>query len=510
MATIIQDKSKDAELIEDEKIDQILKDVTLKYPKKPLIQFVKNEYQIYKSKNDDKKITFSEMSTLCSEKWRKLSDSEKQYYEDLYQQEKKKYQADVEFVRHYLFKDFNENIRRPPTAYKLYLSEKLREGLVQGKSPKKIKKESSSEWAKMPKEEKHVYLEKKKENDNWFSKINNINKVTPISLFIQRRIEEAKYKMKQILSVKDVASEWKQLSKEEKRTYDKYAQEENEEREKLRDLYELVNGVKPKRPGGAYKIFVEEKIKNGEIKTLSEASNLWSNLSEDEKEEYHRRSHRCVLAYRYKQMIFNKKIKKILPKKPHGAFQQFLKDKRGQKDPSGENWLKSRRDEFDKLPEDKKRKYEEKAEKARKLYEKKMLEFKDKVFDIPKRPISAFLLYLCERIPILKKENPEEVIPVLVSQIAKEWKEGRNIDKNYYFEKFRKDQERFKIQQKEFNKKGYYTKVDNDQKEENSEPERKRIRNKKRTVNYNDNSHGRRKKRTNSKSTQKRKTNSSS
>ena len=42
------------------------------------------------------------------------------------------------------------------------------------------------------------------------------------------------------------------------------------------------------------------------------------------------------LAYKYKKMIYNKKIRKILQKKPATAFGQFLKEKKGLRIPKGE------------------------------------------------------------------------------------------------------------------------------------------------------------------------------
>ena len=65
-------------------------------------------------------------------------------------------------------------------------------------------------------------------------------------------------------------------------------------------------------------------------------------------------------------MIYNKKIKKILPKKPKGPLQQFLKEKKGQKPASGESFLQYWKTVFDGLSEAQKKKYVEKAEKARK------------------------------------------------------------------------------------------------------------------------------------------------
>ena len=467
-------KSKKADLSSDEKIDQIMKDITLKRPRNPYTHFVLNEVDQIKSKNKDKKISIKELSANCSEKWKKLKNNERKKYEKMFEEEKAKYKSDIELVRHYLFKDFNSNVKHPhpPTAYRIYLNEKLREGFEQGSDPKEVKKEASSKWAKMSEEEKGVYYDKKKENDDWFMKANKINKITPISLFIQNKIEEAKKMLKEPLSIKEIAPAWKKLSKNEKKSYEKYAQELNEEKEKLQDLYEITHGIKPKRPCGAFRMFLQEKAKNGEIKNLNDCHEMWKKLSEEKKDEYLTKSHRCLLAYRYKKMIYNKKIKKMLPKKPLGALQQYLKEKKGQKPPEGEKWLNHWKSVFSSLSEDKKKKYEEKADKAKERYDKKMLQFESKVFDMPKKPVSGFILYLSDRMPDIRKENPNQPIQVSLKQIAKEWMDEKIVDPKLYNICAERDKIRFKMQLKEFQKKGYYTKLD-EKKEDEDEVERK-------------------------------------
>ena len=83
-------------------------------------------------------------------------------------------------------------------------------------------------------EEKKVYTEKKKENDNWFLKAEKIRKIALIFLFIQKKIEETKEKHKESPALKKISPAWKKLSKNEKKSFEKYPQEINEEKEKPR------------------------------------------------------------------------------------------------------------------------------------------------------------------------------------------------------------------------------------------------------------------------------------
>ena len=442
----------------DEQIDQIIKDITLKRPRNPFTQFVLAEVDSYKTKNKDAKIDLGEFNQTCADKWKKMKEGEKKKYSKLYEDEKVKYKSDLELVKHYLFRDFNDTVYRSPTAYRIFLNEKLREGFDQGLDPKDVRKEAGNTWVRMTEEEKKVYVDKKKENDNWFLKAEKIRKISPIALFIQKKIQEAKEKHKEPPSLKEISPAWKKLSKNEKKSFEKYAQEINEEKEKLRDIYDIVHGIKPKKPAGAFRIFLQEKAKNNEIKTIQDGHELWKKLSEEQKEEYLTKSHKCLLAYRYKKMLYNKKIKKMLPKKPTGPFQQFLKEKKGQKAANGEGFFTYWKAVFDGLSEAQKKKYVEKAEKAKEKYDKQMLQFQDKVFDMPKKPHSGFNLFVSERMPDLKKEKPNAQNSVLLKQIAKEWSEGKDVDQKLYNKNAERDKKRFKKQLKEFQKLGYYTK----------------------------------------------------
>ena len=188
-----------------------MKDITLKRPRNAYTQFVLNEVEIIKSKNKDIKIDIQNLSSSCAEKWKKMKDADKRKFAKIYEEEKVKYRSDIELVRHYLFKDFNDTIRSAPTAYRIYLNEKLRDGFEQGSDPKEVKKEATSSWMRMTKKKKKVYMDRKKENDNWFQKAEKIKKVNPIALFIQKKIEEAKEKHKEPPTLKEIAPAWKKL-----------------------------------------------------------------------------------------------------------------------------------------------------------------------------------------------------------------------------------------------------------------------------------------------------------
>ena len=83
------------------------------------------------------------------------------------------------------------------------------------------------------------YLKKKKIKDNWLEKAKQLKNVSELTLFIQKRFQEKK--SQSFPKLDDITKLHKQLKPSEKRKYEIYAEEINEEREKLRNIYELNN-----------------------------------------------------------------------------------------------------------------------------------------------------------------------------------------------------------------------------------------------------------------------------
>jgi high mobility group protein B2 len=108
-----------------------------------------------------------------------------------------------------------------------------------------------------------------------------------------------------------------------------------------------------------------------------------------------------------------------------------------------------------------------------------MEQFKNYVFDLPKRPLNAFSFYVRDRIPDLKQENEKAPTTKLIKMVAKEWKEEDGVSQSKYEKKAEQDRKRFSRQMKEFEKLGYYkknsrgerTKKDEDEEEDEEEEE---------------------------------------
>ena len=458
------------------KIDEIIENINLNHPRNPYTHFVLEETEIYKKNNKNSKINITEFNMVCFQKWKNMNNAEKKKYTDIFEKEKYKFKYDLTFVRHHLFLDFNDNVLRPGTAYRIFLNEKLLDGFDKHLDPNKVKIDAKMTWAKMKKEEKKRYTELKKKNDNIFIEAEKINKLNAVALFIKQRINEEKEKHHEPPSVKEISKEWKQLSIIEKNNYNKYAKEINAEKRKLRDIYDISHGIKPKKPKGAFMLFLQEKAKKNEIKSLKEGHEIWNNISDDDKEEYLKKYHRLLLAYKYKKMIYQKKIKKFLPKRPKGAFQHFLKEKKGLKIENEQNWVSYWKSVYDGLTDKEKDKYNNKYEKEKQEYKEKMKRYNNMVFDLPKRPLSSFHYYLLEKILLLKKNNPNMKQTELIEKASKEWMSLELVDKKDYIKKAGEDLKRFKQQKRQFEKLGYYSKdfhLEKEIKEENDGEEKK-------------------------------------
>lgn len=473
--------SQSSKVIDDDEIDEIMENIDLKRPRTAYTHFCLDEVEKFKKKNKDKKIVLKTFSRECANKWAELSNKEKKEYNEKFEEDKSKYKADLEKVRHYLFKDYNDVVHGPPTAYRIFLNEKLREGFDKNLDPKEIKAKASREWRMMDADQRQVYQERKKENDDWFEKARHTKKVNALSIFIQQAIKAAKEKNRDPPTLAQIAPAWKELKKPEKQKYKKFADDINEERERLYDLYELVNGIKPKRPAGAFRVFLQEKAKEKALHSLAEGRDMWNQLSEDEKNVYLKKAHTCRVAYKYKKMIYNKKIKKMLPKRPANAYAQYLKDKKGQKIPKGEKAVQYWRKSFEELPKEKMKIYKEKAARDKERYEKKMKEFDNYVFDMPKRPANAFALFVKDRIPDLKKENKKLEVNKLLKIAAKEWLDEEGVSQEKYEKQAERNKKIFLRQLKDFEKLGYYkknsrgerTKEEEEDEDEEEKPRRK-------------------------------------
>ena len=444
--------------ITDDEIDELIKDITLKHPKSPFTLYIMEIYKKEKSKNDETNLI--QIQKKYSKVWKKITDKEKEKYKKGAADEKEKYKKDLHIVKSYLIQNY---IKEGATSYRIFLDHKLKEGLKHEGDPKEIQKEASEEWKHMSIEEKRSWNNLKKENDSWWEKVKHYHTVNSFAVFVEKSIAKAKEDDKKI-SFKDISKLWKGLSFEKKKKYEELANIINKERKRIREIYEMVNGIKPKRPMGAYKIFLSEIAKEGKLKKknpLTEGKKLWNELSEEEKEDYLKKSKRIKLTYEYKKMLYKQKVKESRPKKPFSAYTSFCRDMRHKKKPDGVSFLEYCSDKWKKLSKDEREKYETKAEKSKEVYEKQLKIFEARIFDQPKKPKSSYQFYVAERYPEIQKEKPGAALSKITQIIADEWNNLSEKETKKYEKLYEKACDAYSQQLKEFNEKGYYHSKEN-------------------------------------------------
>ena len=407
-------------------LDYLITQITLKKKRSAFNIYISEKYDEIKKKNPN--FISSQIFEILNKTWReKVSKEEKEKYKNLANEEKKIYEKDIEIMRQYYN---NISSKEKSTAYITFLNSRLNEGIKNEEEPKNIKLKAIKDWSKMSKEEKLKWQNKKDNNDNWW--------------------ERAK-------SLKNI----KKMSKNKKKIYEAYADEMNEERKNMREIYEIINGIQPKKPAGAYKIFLSEKIKEGELKgknIYKDGKKMWNELPENEKEEYLKKAKKIKLCYIYKKMLYKKNNRKILPPKPKNAYNYFIASLKGIKPKNGENFFQMTRRLWNKMDEDKKQKFNDLAEEDIRKYEMKMVKFEDKIYDIPERAKGAFQMFIMDKFPLLKEKNKDLPTYVIFSMISDEWKELNDDDKKIYEKMAIQDKERFLIQNEEFKENGYYSK----------------------------------------------------
>ena len=196
------------------------------------------------------------------------------------------------------------------------------------------------------------------------------------------------------------------MNNSERQKYEKYTEELIYDKFNIRNIYDAICGIKPKTPSGALRIFLQEKAINNEINNIGEGIFLWNTLSIDEKEVYLNKCHIQFLAYKYKELIYNKKIKRILPKRPPTAFNLFIKNLNKYEIPKDKtNNLKYYHKLYNAQTPELKEELDKLYEKNKNEYYKQIEQYKNKTFDLPERPKSPFSFYVSKRFDELFKEK---------------------------------------------------------------------------------------------------------
>ena len=450
--------TKNSQLEKEKEINQIISEITLKHGRSPYSLFIMDNY-LYEKK-EKSKLSSIEIFKILSEKWHKLDLKEKEKYIKISNEEKEKYKCNIKIIKNYYN---NQKEKSDSTSFQNFFNFLIKKYFNKNKEIKEIKNKAYKKWLKMSNEKQLKWKNKIISPDDWIERSKNTKYINSFVIFIYKSIFESKEKKEEIPKFKILLNKWKNISKEEKKKYEDITKEIISERKKLKYLFEIVNEIKQKKPGGAYKIFLSEKANEGIFKgkknIFKEGREMWNQLSKEEKDDYLNKAKKIKLCYIYKKILYKKNIRKNLPTKPKSSYNFFVSSMKGKNYEKGESFLNMCKREWDKLKNNEKEKFEIEAEKDRIKYESKMKKFQNRIFNFPKRPKTSFQFYIMDKFDIIKKESPDLNNNIILIDIAKEWNILDNELKQSYEIKAENDKERFNIQYSEFKEKGFYTKT---------------------------------------------------
>ena len=189
------------------------------------------------------------------------------------------------------------------------------------------------------------------------------------------------------------------------------------------------------------------------------------------------------MAYKYKEMIQKKIIKKNKNlKKPGALWSLYLKSKRGIKVPEGMNKITYWSKEYKNISENEKKRLEEKLQKEKEEYEKHMDIIKKRIYAFPPKPNNSFAVYLKTNFEEIKKNKNYEQNCSILENGAKIWQNLSREEKGIYEKISQEEIKIFNKRLKQFNKFGYYLKNNAINEEKNEEDEHVKKKKKRRNT----------------------------
>ena len=471
----------------DEEIDKNIKNVTLDPPKTAFDFFL--EEKNVKTMGSQKKLKSRTSSTskkkianieCYNQQYNYLSNQDREKYIALEREDLDRYKKELLIVEKYLIRSYH---KRGATAEQLFINDFIKSQHENNETSKisEIEAKAIEQWNKMSYEQKNQWYKLKEENDKWWKKAQHYDKLSVYDYFCMKKMEQAEEKDIELL-VSDCEYLWKRLSDKKMQQYVQETKEENERRKEYKEIIELDNKINPQKNSSAYNIFVktmastidekkeedskdkktneekkekteENKVKNKEqlkvkpkkYNFFKNVSELWTNMSNEEKQRYVNLAHREELIYRYRKKLYDdnieekkKKINEQMKKdnKKITGKDLFIKEHQCDTIPSG----KTPKDYYDmiwdELDVEEQKEYVKQADEQN---AKKSSENKDKqLFTTPKKkPKTAYQVFFKEKMIQLNKPEEEPSLKKEVTVLLSgEWKGMGDSSKKKYLDNY--------------------------------------------------------------------------
>ena len=489
----------------DEEIDKNIKNVTLDPPKTAFDFYI--EEKVGKTMKTQKKIkskssSASKKKTANTEYYNQqfnyLSNQDREKYKVLEKEDLERYKKELLIVEKYLIRSYH---KRGATAEQLFIKDFIKSHMEKNETKcSEIEAKAIEQWNKMSYEQKNEWYKLKEENDKWWKKAQHYDQLSVFDYFCMKKMEQAEEKDIELL-VSDCEYLWKRLSDKKMEQYVQETKEENERRKEYKEIIELDNKMNPQKNSSAYNIFVktiastidekkeedskdnktnlseekkeekaeekkeekgeenkgekkkekkeeknkkESKVKPKKYNFFKHVSELWTNMSNEDKQRYVNLAHREELIYRYRKKLYEDNIeeqkKKINEQMKNDTNkitgkEIFIKEHQFDTIPSG----KIPKDYYDMLWEE--LDVEEQKEYVKQADEqnaKNISSNQDKrLFTTPKKkPKTAYQVFFKEKMIQLNKPEEASMKKEVTVLLSGEWKGMGNSSKKKYLDNY--------------------------------------------------------------------------
>jgi hypothetical protein len=444
-----------------ENLRQIFLSINIKKPK--------SSYFFYVSEMMAKEnvATMKEANKIYPDKWRKLSVDEKKKYQELVKLDKQRYLEHIELVKKHLIK---LPLNQGPTGFSVYLEENVKKAIENNRDPSEAKKEAAAKWEEMSKREKRKYDKKRNHQEEVYRNLKySWRSINHYSFFCAFQMRKARKKGRK-LKISDASILWRKLKQEEKDKYIRFLEAIQKEKAKLKILYKKSCKFKLRKPFSAYNLFCKEFKKNANFNNssfLKEVSKKWNELNEEQKEKYQRYAKLDQIIYKTKKIEYEKALKK--PAQNHdetSAFILFCEESIYQRFPKigNEGYFEYFYNKWKKLNFRFKTYYKEKAKDKKIEAKTNKEEMHELAYELPKKPINQYQIYVKMTLPKLKNENPEQDCPYFLKVLGENWRNMPPKEKEEYEKLSKKSHELYNSQLKEYHQNGYFTSLENKKK----------------------------------------------
>lgn len=416
-----------------DEIDDSLMDINLKKPQTSYNFFIKA--MMDKEGSGD----LIETSQHYSKQWRNMKDEEKQEYEEMAKEDQERYNKEMELVRKHLFS--NQSLKGINHGKMAYLEECAIKAIMEGKDIREAREKGRSTFKSMKDSDRDRYHDVHRNKGYEI----NPNRINSYNLFVKAQIEKARNKGK-TLTLAEVPEIWNRTDDKTRALYEEAVEVIKEETSKYRNNIELVSGVKPRRPLGAYKIFMVDMARQGKFdgdkNVFAETSRLWEKCSDEEKERYQKMAHREKLEYMVKKSEFIQNMRRTYGKArtAYNLFTHDMKDKIADMDFKQGEVFEYLYDQWCKCDDKTKQKYEEMAEREKEESEQRREELKESLNPTHRRTPNAYAIFVRERASDRKKEEGDNAyMNGVFRALGEEWKGMNDKEKEKYYDMYEQE-----------------------------------------------------------------------